>query len=164
MTTDFVTGRLLSKGSIKPLLLLAMLGSFAGSHAQDGDSPFSGTWAGTITIDQAHGFELHATSQRYQFRVSRDGRVRVLGTQGPQRWNALPIPFVLTELGDDAVITGQHEGEFWVESQSFNLTKLDEDRLLVYFWRVVDDIAARADGSAVVWAMGGQGEFQRTRR
>jgi hypothetical protein len=163
MTTDSATGRWLSKISITALFLLAVCGSFAKIRAQGGDSPFSGTWTGTITIDQAHGFELRARSRRYQFRISRDGKVRVLGTQGPERWNLVQIPFLLTELGDDAVITGQHEGEFWVESQAFNLTKIGDDRLLVYFWRVVDDIAPRADGS-VVWAMGGDGEFQRAQR
>jgi hypothetical protein len=162
MTTDCATARLSSNGGIPALLLLTVLGSFAGTcEAQEGDSPFSGNWAGTITVDQAHGFELRATSWSYQFRISRDGKARVYGSR---RRNLVAIPFVLIELGDDAVLAGQHEGEFWVESQTFNLTKIDEDRLLVYFWRVVDDIAPRLDRSAVVWAMGGHGEFRRTKR
>jgi hypothetical protein len=163
MATDCATVRLLSKAGIKALLLLAVFGSFTGSRAQDADSPFLGNWTGTITNDQAYGFDVRAVSRRYQFRISRAGRVRVYGF-GSGRRGLVPIPFVLTELGGGAVITGQHEGEFWVESQAFNLTMIDEGTLSVYFWRVVDDIAARSDGSATVWAMGGHGEFKRAKR
>jgi hypothetical protein len=153
--------------------LLAVCGSFAAtSEAQQKDSPFAGTWSGVIPItlfnSSTPGGEPSGTVRKYQFRIAPNGRVRVFGDrqafQRAGRWGQLPIPFVLIEVGDGAVISGANGSEFWAESQMFNLTKVGEDRMLVYFWRVVDNFYASKTGDASVWATGGYAEFQRTSR
>jgi hypothetical protein len=157
------------QGFVRALLLLAFV---IPCEAQQEDSPFAGVWSGTIPLslfspDGPGGESLRA--RRYQFRIASNGRVRVLGDsrqlgQRGGRWGEVRIPFVLIEAGDGAVISGKNGSEFWAESQTFNLTKVDEDTLLVYFWRVVDNFGRAPDGARPLWAAGGYAEFERAGR
>jgi hypothetical protein len=170
MTTDCVAPRLFGKSSVRLLLLLAVVGVSAGaSEAQQRDSPFVGTWVGTIAIDQVFPTPAANRSVKRQIRISRDGKVRVYLEQKPLfqksgKWQIVYGQFVLTELGDDAVITLQRGSEFRVDSQTINLTKVDQDRMLVYWWVVGEDLSALPGKSSPVLAFGGHSEFQRPQR
>jgi hypothetical protein len=167
MTTDSFAPSSWRQGFARALLLLAVFGSFSATcEAQQEDSPFAGTWSGVIPLtlfsSDAPGGESLRT-RRYQFRIAPNGKVRVLGNsrqlgQRAGRWGELWISFVLIEVGGGAVISGQNGTDFWAESQTFSLTKVDEDTLLVYLWRVVDNFGAP------LWAAGGYAEFQRAGR
>jgi hypothetical protein len=174
MPTDRVARSLWRRTFARALLLLAMCGSFAATcEAQQEDSPFAGTWSGAIPIslffsDAARG-RLTGVTVRYQFRIASDGKVRVFTDrrqfgQRTGRWGQLRVSFALVEVGDGAVISGSYGTEFWAQSQTFNLTRLDEDTLLVYFWRVVDNFVAPEDGGGTVRPSGGYAEFQKEGR
>jgi hypothetical protein len=144
------------KSNVTILLLLVSFGAVAETgEAQEDESSLAGNWEGSIALSDDYG----ERTMSYQFRISKYGKVRVYGGR-----RLIPLPFVLTELGNGAVISAQHDSSYWVESQTFNLVRVDDQTLLVYFWRVVDDFFPSANGSPSVWARGGHAEFRRTKR
>jgi hypothetical protein len=174
MTTDRVAPRSWRQGVARAFLLFAGCGSVAATgDAQQEDSPFAGTWSGAIPISlffsDAAGDELTGTTLKYQFRIASNGKVRVFTDrrqvgQRTGRWGQLRISFALVEVGAGAVISGSYGSEFWAQSQTFNLARVDEDTMLVYFWRVVDNFVAPEDGRGTVRLSGGYAEFQKEGR
>jgi hypothetical protein len=152
------------------LLLLALFGSLAAtSDAQEPVSAFTGTWTGTMTITLLMGDarkQPMSVTTTYQLRILSNGRVQVFTdrsklSRASRKWRRLAIPFALIEVGEGLVVSGQNGSQYWAETQTFNLTKLDDDTLLVYLWRVVDNYLATENRDDYVWAAGGHAEFQR---
>lgn len=142
------------------------------SFAQTTSSAFSGRWEGWREIDHRHnvaessdGEEPNARRRPdFRMEISEDGEVELLFRRERGGWRPSSVPFVLTEHGNGAFITGQHRTIEWVESQTFNVTKVDEDTLQFFWWRVVNNIFNEPGDDYFKWAIGGHGEIRRRGR
>lgn len=137
--------------------------------AQEDASAFAGTWQGLIQTDASYrlagDFADNAlTPGEFRIRVSDDGEPTVRFRRRRASWLNLYWPFALIASGDTAVLIGQHRSAYWIESVSFNMTKVDENTLLVYWWRVVNNTQIHPDDPQARFAIGGYGELTRTGR
>jgi hypothetical protein len=155
-----------------PLYLAFSVFALSGAcAAQEAESAFAGAWRGTIQTDASYGVtgesdtvEGFLAPREFDIRIPRDDRVNVrIKTRG-ESWRPYAVPLALIESGDTAVLMGQHRSAYWVESVSFNITKIDEGTLLVYWWRVVNNTQIHPDDPMSKFAVGGYGEFRRRGR
>ena len=151
------------------LLVVSCLCLDSVSHAQRESSAFSGRWEGEGVIDYWYTTDDPNRSQeendwepmRFRLRISREGEVELSVPRARGGWRPLSLPFALIESGDGAFIAGQHRTIEWVESQVYNVAKVDDDTLIFFWWRVVNNIDSEPDHDMSKWALGGHGEIRR---
>lgn len=137
--------------------------------AQEEESAFVGTRQGWVQPDASYGIvgefaDDMLAPREFNIRVAEDGSATLRARGRGRSWDPLSWPFALIASGDTAVLLGQHRSAYWVESVSFNITKLDEDTPLVYWWRVVNNTQVHPDDEAARFAVGGYGELSRRGR
>ena len=147
------------------MLLLAIPGVCV---AQEEESAFIGRWRGSIEITASYGAigdpegeELLAIPREFSIRILRNGDIIVRSRASERSWSEHSMPFALFEWGENAVIVGQNRSEAWVETVTFNITRVDEETLFVYWWRVVNNLFIHPDDRASKFAFGGYGELHR---
>lgn len=136
--------------------------------AQDADFEFNGNWRGIVEVNASYGIlddpevsQGMRAPREFNIRIRRNGDVSVRSRGLDRPWSQLGMPFALFEWGDSAVIVGRHRSDGWIEVVSFNLTRIDQETLLVYWWRVVNNLYVHPDDPGSKFAVGGFGKLSR---
>jgi hypothetical protein len=133
------------------------------AQAEAGDSSrFEGTWRGTINGFHAPGlYEGRVWNNTLEFRIA-GHEVDVLILKKGEWKPVKPIRFKLDGHLSNAVIYATHSRDArWLSTWSFTVTHREEDLLLVYWYRVVDNPVLPEEHKDRSYAFGGVGEMKR---
>jgi len=142
-------------------------------QAQRRSTEYEGLWAGTLTVDGMLGIpedevELLSQAIDVEMSVQRRGIVQLFfnaGTGQPHWQYPRRLSLLITDLGDNAVVAGQGDRTVYAQSATdslvFNLTKVDDDTLQVYWTRVVVEEPLGRNSDRLEWMLGGLTEMRR---
>jgi hypothetical protein len=142
-------------------------------QAQRRSTEYEGLWAGTLTMDGMLGVpeddvELLSQPIDMEMSVQRRGNVQLFfgaDTGQPQWQYPSRLTLLITDLGDNAVIAGQGDRTVYaqsaIDSLVFNLTKVDDDTLQLYWTRVVVEEPLGRNSDRLEWMLGGLTEMHR---
>jgi hypothetical protein len=142
------------KGLSCALLGAGLLSMASVSIAQrNSGNLFRGVWTGTLSPDVLLGVpegdvERLSKPIKFELRVFNRGRVEALFLEGEEEWEFTGRDFQLTEIGENGVILGRLTGS-GDDSQngfSFNITKLDDQTLMVDWTMLSTQSTLRFDG------------------
>jgi hypothetical protein len=136
------------------LLLAALLCIAPDSDAQRrGSEDFRGNWKGTLSPDLIFGApedhrERLSQPVEFELRVFNRGAIELFFTSEEDEWEFAGRDMQLTQVGDNGVILGRLSGtsEGSQSAFSFNLTRIDEDTLLVNWSKLSTRVPLRFDG------------------
>jgi hypothetical protein len=151
----------MSRASIISFLLAAA--APLGAAAQ-GDPAFDGVWEGQIEVVTTHGVKVPSRIlPRAESPMPLTLEIR--GRGGTVRFGRETIlsagSFYVERFDAAAHVIAQIATPLWVETWQLSLTKKDADTVLVYLWRVVNDMRRRPDQDYSKFAWAGVGELRR---
>lgn len=130
--------------------LLAMASA---AMAQRSQNLFRGFWIGTLSPDIIVGVPEGDVDRLrvpfdFELRVFNRGRVEVYILSDQEEWEFTGREFQLTEIGENGVILGRltGSGDNSQNAFSFNLTKIDDESLLVVWTMLSTQSELRFDG------------------
>jgi len=130
-----------------------LLGMVSVSMAQRSGNLFRGFWSGMISPDIIVGVpdaDIERLSKPFEveLRIFNGGRSEVVFLSDDEEWEFTGRNFNLTEIGENGVILGRliGSGDDSQNAFSFNLTKIDDETLLVDWTMLSTQSNLRFDG------------------
>jgi hypothetical protein len=143
----------ISKGLSLVVVSAGLAGMATASWAQRSQNLFRGFWKGTLSPDVIVGVpeeDVERLKRPFDFelRVFNRGRVEVYFLANEEEWEFTGREFQLTEIGANGVINGRltGSGDASQNGFSFNLTKIDDETLLLDWTMLSTQTNLRFDG------------------
>lgn len=146
------------------IILLVLAAARPLGAAAQVEPVFDGIWEGQIELVTTHGIKVPSRILP-QAESPMPLTLEIRGRTGTVRFGReyiLPAGGFNVERFDAAAhVIGQTVTTLWVETWQLSLTKKDADTVLVYLWRVVNDMRRRPEQDYSKFAWAGVGELAR---